>query len=342
MTRFSEASLLRGFDPGPQAPPVGGEGVVRTLEHAPVVLEGARLRAPVRLEGEAALRPRGPRHQGQAEEAAGVLGGEGPGGTRLPPARLVGRFEGRVSILVDLLPHEGDQAQGAAAQAHPALRADPARAQRLVVLGEGGLRERVAEDRAPQPPAAAPDGAAQLGPHLAHAFGLVAEERPALELRREVVRLEAGPGPAQMRASRAPRVGRAQGQLDLYPRRAHAHAIGAGSGHEAGERVQVGIEEGRAHGRGVGHVDAVHRPGRSRPGVAVGDEERLLLAVGPAHVHAVHHHSRHVAQDRPGIGGALWARRLLGAHGERAGEESRETAGDEEGRRDSSQHARGI
>ena len=165
-------------------------------------------------------------------------------------------------------------------------------------------RERVAEDRAPEPRAVAPEGAAELGSHLAHAFGLVAEERPALELRGEVVGLQAGPGAAQVSASRAPSLGRAQGQLDLNTWSAHAHVRGCGSGHEAGERVQVGVKESRAQGA-AGSVTSMPSTDHVAPGsgVAVGDEERLLLAVRPPDVHPVHHDPRHIAQDRPGIGG---------------------------------------
>ena len=224
------------------------------------------------------------------------------------PARLVGRAEARVAVVVTLVRVEAAEAQGPPPEPHPALGRDPAGAQRLVMLGEGLLVESVDEGGPPQPASTAECGTAQLAARFGHALGRAPEEGPPLQGFGKVLRLESSPRATQVGGSAETGFRSAEGQTHLDPGCPDAHVGLRGAGGERVEGVHVGIGEGRPQGGGIGHLHPVEGPGGTRPRVALGEEERLLLAVRAADVHAVDHDSGHVAEDRPGVGRAGTAR----------------------------------
>lgn len=92
-------------------------------------------------------------------------------------------------------------------------------------------------------------------------------------------------------------------QPHLHAGRAHADVERARAGLQAGQGFHVGEHHCRAQGRGVGHVDAIERPGGARAAVAARHHQRLQGRLRPTDVGAVDQHAGHVAEHGPGVGG---------------------------------------
>ena len=297
----------------------------RALGHAAHVLERAGLGAPLGVEAEARVHVGEPRDQGEPAQGSRVLEAQQGRGTGLPPAGLRGRAGRGVAVLVHLVAAQEQQGKGSRAQAQAPLAGKGGRAQGVRVAREGVLAERVAGHRSPEPQPALLQRTSRLAAQLQQPIRLVAGEDAGGEGGREVVGLEGSACVAHVGGAREPAGGGAEAQADLHAGRACAHVEAGGAGLQPLERVHVREDRGRPEGGRVGHVEAVEGPEGAPAAVPVGHEQRLLGGLGAAHVHAVHHHSRDIPQDGPGVGRARERAEVL--RGEDGGRLGRAIAG---------------
>jgi hypothetical protein len=279
------------------------EREIRAQVDSTQVLEGAPGGAALGIEAEAGVGVGKAGDERQAARRTRVFQPDEGRGPRLLPAGLRGRARRRVAAFVHLVAPQQEQRERSRTQAQTSLARERQGAQGFAVVGRRVGAERVARHRAPEPKPAVVQRTARLRPQVHHVIGGVAPEAARRQGVRQVVRPQGIAGVARVGRAGEALGRRAQAQPQLHARRADADVQAAGPHLQPFERVHVGQDRGRAEGRGVGHVEAVDRPGGSRPAVAVGDEQGLLTGLGAAHVHAVEHDPRHVAQDRPRVGG---------------------------------------